>query len=50
MGLKYLTYECFLVQPEELETPPEYLLLLPWNLKDEIMTNLAYAREWTVGS
>ena len=25
---------------------PEYILILPWNLKDEIVPQLAYAREW----
>src|SRR5688572_11008642 len=25
---------------------PDYISILPWNLKDEIMTQLAYAREW----
>ena len=34
--------------PERLaETRPDYLLLLPWNLKREIMTQLSYAREWS---
>ncbi|MCW5652278.1 class I SAM-dependent methyltransferase [Hydrogenophaga sp.] len=28
------------------ETRPDYLLLLPWNLKDEIMQQTAYIREW----
>jgi SAM-dependent methyltransferase len=28
------------------ETRPEYVLILPWNLKDEIMEQLAYVREW----
>lgn len=28
------------------ETKPDYILILPWNLKDEIMTQLAYVREW----
>jgi SAM-dependent methyltransferase len=33
--------------PERLaETRPDYILILPWNLKDEIMTQLAYARDW----
>jgi len=25
---------------------PDYILILPWNLKDEIMDQLSYAREW----
>ncbi len=33
--------------PERIrETQPDYLLILPWNLKDEIMKQNAYIREW----
>jgi SAM-dependent methyltransferase len=28
------------------ETRPHYVLILPWNLKEEIMSQLAYIREW----
>jgi SAM-dependent methyltransferase len=28
------------------ETKPDYVLILPWNLKDEIMQQLSYVREW----
>lgn len=28
------------------ETRPDYLLILPWNLKDEIIRQNAYIREW----
>jgi C-methyltransferase C-terminal domain/Putative zinc binding domain/Methyltransferase domain len=28
------------------EQRPEYILILPWNLKDEIMAQLAYTRKW----
>jgi len=28
------------------ETKPEYVVILPWNLKDEIMEQLQYVREW----
>lgn len=28
------------------ETKPEYILILPWNIKDEIMEQLSYTREW----
>jgi SAM-dependent methyltransferase len=28
------------------ETKPDYILILPWNLKKEIMDQLAYIREW----
>ena len=33
--------------PEHLaETRPDYILILPWNLRDEIVHQLGYAREW----
>jgi SAM-dependent methyltransferase len=33
--------------PERLrETRPDYVLILPWNLKDEIMEQVSYIREW----
>jgi hypothetical protein len=28
------------------ETRPDYLLILPWNLKDEIIKQMGYIREW----
>ena len=28
------------------ETRPDFILILPWNLRDEIVTQLRYAREW----
>ena len=28
------------------ETRPDYVFILPWNLKDEIMEQLSYIREW----
>jgi len=28
------------------ERRPDYILILPWNLKDEIVAQLAYARKW----
>jgi C-methyltransferase C-terminal domain/Putative zinc binding domain/Methyltransferase domain len=28
------------------EARPDYVLILPWNIKDEIMQQLAYVREW----
>jgi 2-polyprenyl-3-methyl-5-hydroxy-6-metoxy-1,4-benzoquinol methylase len=34
--------------PERIrETCPDYLLILPWNLKDEIMSQCSYIREWS---
>jgi hypothetical protein len=33
--------------PEKIrETRPDYLLILPWNFKDEIMGQVSYIREW----
>jgi hypothetical protein len=33
--------------PERIkQTRPDYVLILPWNLKDEIMKQHAYIREW----
>ena len=28
------------------ETQPDYVVILPWNLKDEIMRQMAYIRDW----
>jgi len=34
-------------KPEDVqETKPDYLLILAWNLKDEIMTQMSYIRNW----
>lgn len=33
--------------PEKLaQTRPEYILILPWNLKEEIISQLTYTKEW----
>jgi hypothetical protein len=33
--------------PEKIqETRPDYILILPWNLKEEVMAQLSYVREW----
>ena len=33
--------------PEQIaETRPDYVLILPWNLKEEIIEQLAYTRAW----
>jgi SAM-dependent methyltransferase len=33
--------------PEALEqTPPDFILILPWNLKEEIASQLSYTRRW----
>lgn len=31
---------------EILQTKPDYVLILPWNLKEEIMSQLEYIRQW----
>jgi len=28
------------------EARPDYILILPWNIKDEVMTQLEYVKEW----
>jgi SAM-dependent methyltransferase len=34
-------------RPERLaETRPDFILVLPWNLRDEIVAQLSYARDW----
>jgi 2-polyprenyl-3-methyl-5-hydroxy-6-metoxy-1,4-benzoquinol methylase len=36
-----------ILAPEQLsQTRPDYIMILPWNLKEEIMAQLAYTREW----
>jgi SAM-dependent methyltransferase len=33
--------------PEHVrEAQPDYLLILPWNIKDEVMEQMAYIKEW----
>jgi len=33
--------------PEQIRTTqPDYLLILPWNLKTEVMENMSFIREW----
>jgi hypothetical protein len=29
-----------------MESKPDYLLVLPWNIKDEIMRTMSGIREW----
>jgi hypothetical protein len=29
-----------------LQTKPDYLVILPWNLADEILSQCAYIRQW----
>lgn len=34
-------------EPERINvTKPDYILILPWNLKDEIINQLSFARDW----
>jgi 2-polyprenyl-3-methyl-5-hydroxy-6-metoxy-1,4-benzoquinol methylase len=34
-------------QPDKIkETKPDYLVILPWNLQDEIMEQMAHIRDW----
>jgi hypothetical protein len=34
-------------RPDQIPvTRPDYVLILPWNLKDEIMQQIAYIRDW----
>lgn len=36
-----------IVSPEKIkETKPDYIVIIPWNLKKEIMQQLEYVREW----
>jgi hypothetical protein len=33
--------------PEKIkDTKPDYILILPWNIKDEVISQLAYIRDW----
>ena len=36
-----------ILAPERIaEDQPDYVLILPWNLRDELTAQLAYVREW----
>jgi len=36
-----------ILAPDRLrETKPDYVLILPWNIRDEIMQQIGYIREW----
>jgi 2-polyprenyl-3-methyl-5-hydroxy-6-metoxy-1,4-benzoquinol methylase len=36
-----------ILHPDKIrETQPDYVIILPWNLKDEIMCQMAHIREW----
>ena len=33
--------------PEKItQTKPDYVLILPWNIKDEVMEQMRHIREW----
>jgi hypothetical protein len=33
--------------PERVRaTQPDYLLILPWNIREEVMQQMSYIREW----
>ncbi len=37
----------WILAPQRIsETRPDYLLILPWNLKEEIMEQMSHIREW----
>jgi len=36
-----------ILAPEEIsKTKPDYIIIIPWNLKEEIMETLSYTKEW----
>jgi hypothetical protein len=36
-----------ILPPEKIfETKPDYVLILPWNIKDEVMEQMKGVREW----
>jgi len=36
-----------ILAPEQIaEDQPDYVLILPWNLRDELTRQLAYVHEW----
>lgn len=36
-----------IVQPDKIrETKPDYVFVLPWNIKDEVIEQMSYIREW----
>lgn len=46
---KYLPASHIPILSEEKisETKPEYILILPWNIKDEVIEQLEYIKEWS---
>ena len=36
-----------ITNPQKIhETKPDYVIILPWNLKDEIIDQISFIREW----
>ena len=37
-----------LIEPVDMikRTRPDYVFILPWNIKDEIMEQIGYIRDW----
>lgn len=36
-----------IVKPDQIKTTkPDYVIILPWNIRDEVMTQLSYIKEW----
>jgi hypothetical protein len=36
-----------ILDPGEIDkTKPDFILILPWNLKDEIVAGMAHVRQW----
>jgi len=34
-------------EPERIrQTRPDYILILPWNIKEEVMAQMAHVRDW----
>ena len=44
--LNFIEQECIFFEIILEETKPDYLLITPWNLKDEIMDQMSYIVEW----
>jgi hypothetical protein len=37
----------FVLHPDYIkQTRPDYVLILPWNVQEEIMQQIAFIREW----
>ena len=45
---KYLPGSHILIESPDkiLEVKPDYILILPWNIQDEVIEQVSYVREW----